>query len=297
MRRPALWFVALPAAAHEGLPLEPHDLWTAWEFDPLIVAGLAVAAFLYARGDRPGRGIRRWERVCFWSGWVTLAIALISPLHPLGEALFSAHMAQHEIMMTLSAPLLVLGRPLVPSLWALPQTWRAPLGRAFINRWWNRVWLRISSPLGAWLLHFAALWGWHVPALFEATLVSDFVHSLQHITFLVTALLFWWALLAGHGRDRFGLGVFYLFTTVIHTCVLGALLTFSERLWYPLYAATTEPWGLTPLEDQQLGGLIMWVPASASYVIAGLALLALWIHEPDGASVSRLEREPQAVAK
>jgi cytochrome c oxidase assembly factor CtaG len=118
-----------------------------------------------------------------------------------------------------------------------------------------------------------------VPVLFEATLVSDLAHSLQHLTFLGTALLFWWALLCGHGRDRFGLGVFYLFTTVIHTGALGALLTFSERLWYPLYAATTMPWGLTPLEDQQLGGLIMWVPASASYIVAGLALMGIWLQD------------------
>jgi cytochrome c oxidase assembly factor CtaG len=206
-------------------------------------------------------------------------VALVSPLHPLGEALFSAHMAQHEILMTLSAPLVVLGRPFVPFVWALPPRWRGLVGRAVTTGWRAGLWSRVSSPLGAWLLHFAALWGWHVPVLFEATLVSDLAHSLQHLTFLGTALLFWWALLCGHGRDRFGLGVFYLFTTIIHTGALGALLTFSERLWYPLYASTTMPWGLTPLEDQQLGGLIMWVPASTSYIVAGLALMGLWLQD------------------
>jgi putative membrane protein len=289
VRWAGLALIALPTWAHEGAPLTPQELWTAWEFDPFVVAGLVLTAVLYGHGDRPGRGIRSWERWCFWTGWVTLIIALVSPLHLLGEVLFSAHMAQHEVLMTLSAPLIVLGRPLVPFVWALPEGWRRPVGRATTRGWWATVWKKISSPLGAWLLHFVALWGWHIPVLFEATLISDFVHSLQHISFFATALLFWWALLCGHGHSRIGLGVFYLFTTVIHTGLLGALLTFSERLWYPLYAATTAPWGLTPLEDQQLGGLIMWIPASASYVIAGLALMGVYLRESDEGAVGTSE--------
>lgn len=273
--------VALPALAHDGFPLEPHDLWTAWEFDPFVVVGLMLSALLYARGDKPGHGISNRERICFWCGWMSLVFALLSPIHALGEVLFSAHMTQHEILMTISAPLLVLGRPMVAFVWALPAEWRPTVGQWVTRGWWSAVWKHISSPLGAWLLHFIALWGWHVPPLFEATLTSDFAHGLQHTSFLATALLFWWALLAGHGRGRPAVAVFYLFTTVIHTGVLGALLTFSERLWYPLYDPLTRPWGLSPLEDQQLGGLIMWIPASASYIAAGLALLAAYLREED----------------
>jgi putative membrane protein len=268
-----------PAAAHEGAPVTPEELLRTWEFDPLIVTGLILSAFLYARGASRKRGIQGWEQACFWGGWFFTAVALVSPLHPWGEALFSAHMVQHEILMALSAPLLVLGRPLVPFLWALPESWRGGVGRAFTRGWPARTWAFLVTPLVAWLLHFVALWAWHIPVLFEATLTSDLVHSLQHISFFVTALIFWWSVICGHARERFISGVFYLFTTVIHTCVLGALLTFSTQLWYPLYSASTEPWGLTPLEDQQLGGLIMWVPASLAYVIAGLALVAWGLRE------------------
>jgi putative membrane protein len=91
-------------------------------------------------------------------------------------------------------------------------------------------------------------------------------------------------LVHGHGRRNPGLGVFYLFTTLIHTGVLGALLTLSDRVWYPLYASSSEPWGLTPLEDQQLGGVIMWVPACLTYLIGGLVLLAYWLHRSGEAS-------------
>ena len=106
------------------------------------------------------------------------------------------------------------------------------------------------------------LWTWHVPVLFQATLDSEFVHALQHASFLFSALLFWWAIL--HGRVRavgFGVAVLYMFTTALHSGLLGALLTLAGTVWYPIYDSTTASWGLTPLQDQQLGGLIMWIPA------------------------------------
>ena len=101
-----------------------------------------------------------------------------------------------------------------------------------------------------------ALWAWHIPFLFQATLESTWVHAFQHASFLGSALLFWWAVL--HGRSRpmgFGAAVLYMFTTALHSGLLGALLTFARSAWYPVYSGTTQPWGLSPLEDQQLGGL------------------------------------------
>jgi putative membrane protein len=280
-------FIAAVARAHEGQPLEPHDLWTEWAWDPLILAGLALSGWAYRNGATRERGIARWESHCFWMGWITLAVALVSPLHPMGEVLFSAHMAQHELIMALAAPLLVLGRPLVPFLWSMPEGWRRKLGAAFRQDWIVRGWSCLVTPLVAWSIHLVALWVWHIPALFEATLTSDLVHSAQHLTFLASALLFWWALIRGHGAgNQYGAGVFYVFTTALHTSILGAWLTFAPAVWYPLYSQTTEPWGLTPLEDQQLGGLIMWVPAGLTYLAAGLALFYLWMNPPGRAAAS-----------
>jgi cytochrome c oxidase assembly factor CtaG len=109
--------------------------------------------------------------------------------------------------------------------------------------------------------------------LFQATLTHDWVHAAQHISFLGSALLFWWSLLGSRKRIDNGAGILYLFTTGVHTSILGALLTFTPSVWYPAYLSTAPRWGLTALEDQQLGGLIMWVPAGIVYIIAGLALL------------------------
>ena len=268
--------------------LAPHDLWSAWSFEPAVVIGLALSAWLYLRGVRslwrtagPGRGIRRWEGAAFAGGWIMLLLALVSPLHRLGGVLFSAHMAQHELLMAAAAPLLILGRPLVPFVWALPITWRRPVGDWAAAAPVRGIWELLTLPLVAWILHGVAIWLWHAPALFEATLRSDLVHTLQHMSFLGTGLLFWWALLRGRvGRVGMPAAVLYLFTTSVHTTVLGALLTFSSRAWYPLYAPATAAWGLTPLEDQQLAGLIMWVPANLSYLIAALAIASAWLKDP-----------------
>src|SRR6185437_13380305 len=127
-----------------------------------------------------------------------LLIALDSPVHELSEQLFWVHMVQHEILMVLSAPLLVMGRPLVPFLWALPRGLRGGMGAVSRSPRFKTLWLAVSAPLAAWLLHGVALWLWHAPALFDAALRSDFIHAMQHISFFATALLFWWALVHGH---------------------------------------------------------------------------------------------------
>jgi putative membrane protein len=269
-------------------PLSPHAFWSGWSFEPAVIVCLGVTAWLYGYGVRAlwrsagkGKGVRTWEAVAFAAGWTTLLLALISPLHRLGGVLFSAHMAQHELLMAVAAPLLVLGRPLLPLLWALPMSWRRTAGSWAAAPSVRGVWELLTLPLVAWTLHAAAIWLWHAPPLFEATLRSEPIHALQHLSFLGSGLLFWWALLRGRpGRLGGPAAVLYLFTTSLHTTVLGALLTFSTRLWYPLYASTTMTWGLAPLEDQQLAGLIMWVPANLAYLIAALVIVAAWLREP-----------------
>jgi putative membrane protein len=284
-RLPALVLAApLVLWAHEGEALQPHDLWTTWSWDPGVVIPLALTAFLYARGARRSRGVTSTQMFLFWSGWFVLAWSLISPLHPLGEALFSAHMAQHELLILVAAPLLVMARPLVPLLWGLPAPWRRGLGQWAKRDSVQRSWRGVTRPFTAWWIHAAALWVWHAPPLFQATLQNEWIHAAQHISFFGSGLLFWWALFFAHGRVNYGASFLYIFTTAVHTSILGALLTFAGTVWYPAYRATAPVWGINPLEDQQIGGLIMWVPAGVVYLAAGLAVFAMWILESGNAA-------------
>ncbi|WP_225768543.1 cytochrome c oxidase assembly protein [Inquilinus sp. Marseille-Q2685] len=268
--------VALAHAGHD------HGMDYPWTWDPWVTGPLLLTALLYAGGVArlwrragPGRGVGSGQTAMFAAGWLALAVALVTPLHALGERLFTAHMVEHEVLMVLAAPLLVLSRPIGAMLWGLPQGWRRSLGAAAGARVWRRCWWALTDPLTATVLHGIAIWAWHVPALFAAALADEGMHALQHASFLVTALLFWWSLLCRRGSRAAAIG--HLFATALHTGLLGALLVFSTRVWFPDQAGEAARWGLTALEDQQLAGLVMWIPACLAYPVAGLALAGLWI--------------------
>lgn len=283
----ALLALSASAVAHTG-----DDAVAAawrWSVEPWVLVPLALSALLYGSGLARlwrragiGRGIRPWQAASFAAGWLALAAALVTPLDALGSRLFAAHMVQHELLMVVAAPLLVLGRPLAAWTWAFAASQRRGIGAATRWRWLAVAWGGITRPVIAWALHATALWAWHVPVLFEAALRHEAVHILQHTTFLGTALLFWWAVLGGDPRSpRGGFALAYLFTTMMHTGTLGALLTFAPTAWYPAYLQAGGAFGLTPVEDQQLGGLIMWVPGGIAYIVAGLALVGRLLARPD----------------
>ena len=274
---------------HAGHHLEASTVLAWWTWDPFTVLLLAVSGALYAAGlvrlwrrAGVGQGIRRWQAACFAGGWLALVAALLSPVDALGGILFSAHMAQHELLILVAAPLMVLGRPLAPFLWALPRDVREEAGRISRASAFAAVWRWLTAPLAVFAIHGLALWIWHLPALYQATLGDDFIHALQHLSFFLSAALFWWSLIHGRfGRLGYGAAVIYVFATSLHSGILGALLTFAPHLWYPIYQARTSQWGLSPLEDQQLAGLIMWIPAGVLFIVLGLGLFAAWLGEAE----------------
>lgn len=278
------------AQAHgdQAAEIAPENWWRAWNWSVPLLASLVVVAWRYTRGVLTlwrragvGRGVRIWQAITFWIGLELLFIALVSPLDPLGETLLSAHMVQHMVLMMGAAPLLVLGAPPVALAWAVPRAWRRAMGR-----WWHRrtglraLWALLNRPLITWGVFAGMLWGWHVPPLYEASLHSDAVHILMHASFLAASLLFWWVALqpGAHKPDWRGGAVLFIFTTSVHSGLLGALMTFSSSLWYPEYAPLTAPWGLTPLEDQQLAGLIMWVLGGTIFTVPALAVFWQWLN-------------------
>jgi putative membrane protein len=134
----------------------------------------------------------------------------------------------------------------------------------------------MMTPIVATALHGIAIWTWHVPTFLDATLANETLHRLQHISFLATGLIFWWAILR-RPKQNYGVGAMHVFATMVHTSLLGALLTLAPRVLYPAQTADAPFFDLTPLQDQQLAGLLMWVPGGAIYLAAGLVLAAGWL--------------------
>jgi putative membrane protein len=293
--------------AHIG---DPDATWRQWNTNPLVLGGLAATGWCYASGTRAlwrragvGRGLRRWQAAAFGGGLLALVVALVSPIDAAGGALFSAHMLQHLLLIVVAAPLLALGAPLLPLLWALPQAQRVGLGR-----WWKQattlqtVARLLLLPLVATLLHTLAVWLWHTPAWYEWALRSEWAHALEHASFLFSALLFWWVLLHPARRGMgYGASLMALFLTATQGAVFGALMTFAQRPWYAAHTAGAVVWRvLHPtgqladeaficrqvegaviqqalLEDQQLAGLLMWVPPGIVYAVVAAALAAAWL--------------------
>ena len=222
----------------------------------------------------------RWRSVAYFAlGWISLLLALDSPIHEIGEQLFWVHMTQHEILMlgfrALSGAQPAAGSLLVRVV-AVTAPTLADLGR---TRLFRSAWRLISAPVSAWLISALGLWVWHAPWLFTLAIENDWIHAAQHATFFLTALLFWWPLVNGAPSMGYGGALIYVFTTAMHTSILGALLTFARAPWYAAYFKTAPLWNLTPLEDQQLGGLIMWIPAGTLLLAAFLILLVKWMKQ------------------
>lgn len=284
----ALLLTSPPQAWADGGSVVPEAWWRAWSWDPLVALSLAVLAGLYQRGrgrlssrSTRGRVIRSWQPICFFAALLVLGIGLLSPLDALSGELSSLHMVQHTLLISVAAPLFVLGSPAVAFAWSLD--WKTLPGRSLLT-----FFLRLPQasilwrPEFAWTAFAVSLWVWHHPLLYQAALRDPLLHDAQHLSFFIGAWLFWRACLDPLSARRLhpAVAIFYLFSTFLHASVLGIFLALSPRVWYEHYAATTTIWGLTPLEDQQLAGLIMWMPGCVVYPVAAVVLFGTWLAVP-----------------
>ena len=250
-----------------GAPPDPASLLWRWNLDPILISVLAAVVVAYAllveKGPWRRADVAPWRRACFYGGWAMGAAALVSPLCPLSVSLFSARVGQHMILEMIVAPLIALGQPGV-----FVAAWRGHLDAGRPVRQPARAVLIASGVFAV------ALWYWHAPGPYTATFESAAVYWLMHATAFGTALWLWVALL-GAARDRLGAFLAAALVTTLQMGFLGAVITFAARPLYAVHGLTTQAWGLTPLQDQQLGGIIMWIPAGAVLLVAILAAMAV----------------------
>jgi putative membrane protein len=255
------------------------DFWlTQWDWEPSILIGTAliIGLYLYAIGwfaERHGyERVSRGKALAFVLGVDIIFLALVSPLDRLGDKyLFSAHMVQHLLLTMVGPMLMVIGTP----EWFL-----RPIVR---NKVLFAVARFLTYPAVAFVLFNGVFFLWHAPALYDATLINSTLHIFEHLTFIIFGILFWWPLLSpSKDLPRLSMGgqVLYLFLGGMPCVLLGAGLTFAPPLYTP-YIAAPRAWGISAATDQQLGGLIMWVPVNISYIIVMSALFISWMQKKE----------------
>lgn len=275
-----------------------------WTFAPSIAIGIAVPAAFYAvgvarlwRGAGIGHGLRVSRALLFAAGVATLVAALMSPLDEIADQLQSAHMVQHLILILIAPPLLIAGEPVRAFVWAFPRRLRTSLPRWLQIPFWRWLGLSLTAPPVAFALHAIALTVWHAPGPYDAAVRNETIHAIEHVCFLGTALLFWWVVMAPPGLRRLSvsLRVPYVIGMSMVGAAIGALLTFATSSLYAAYGNSAAAWGITTLEDQQLAGLIMWIPGGFAYLIAAAALFMNWMQadeeRADRASALRVRTE------
>jgi putative membrane protein len=277
MRWLALFLALVPgvAAAHTAAPQPGWSGPEPWMLAPMVLTlllyGLGYAR-LRRRSEHGRAELTRRARI-FTAGLVVLSTATLSPLHQLGGHSFAAHMTEHELIMLAAAPLLVWSRPLGVMLWAFPPSGRQGLAAIARSSAGTGAWAVLASPWVATVLQAAALWVWHLPSLFDQALRSEAWHAAQHLSFFAAALLFWSAML-GPRRNAW-VSAACLFATSMISGALGAFMALSQSPWYGPYAALgLAAFGLSPTEDQQLAGVLMWVPGGLFHATVAISLLA-----------------------
>lgn len=272
-------------------------LLSGWEWRLEIVAILLALGALYALGwirlrRKGGRhGLATWPRlVAYLAGLIILAVSLMSPIDQLGGQLFFMHMTQHMLSIMLAAPLLLLANPYPFMVWALPRSARSYTSRLMrTDSGFRNALAAGTRPVVAWLIFLTVYLGWHDANLYNAALRSDIVHDVQHITFFLAAMLFWWPVIgaAPHIHGRFpGLArMVYLIGMVPPNMFVGVTIAYATAVIYTYYESVPRIWGVSALQDQMIGGAIMWIPGSMMFILAALIVLARMFGDKDAPPV------------
>ena len=278
-----------------------------WEFRPevllpvLVMGTLYVVGWLRVRRKLAGRGKGRklasgWRLACYLGGLAALLLALLSPIDILGGQLLIMHMVQHKILVMAAAPLLWLGDPFPIMLWALPAGPRRALGALFTrDSWFRRALTVVTQPGICWLIFLFVYIGWHDPSLYDLALRVPWVHNLEHVTFFLAAMLFWWPVVNSaphlHKPLPYWVRIIYLIAFVPPNAITGVSIATATEIIYPHYATVPHIWGFTALEDQAWGGAIMWIWSSEMMIQAAIIMLGVSFYQEKRRKLAREQQQ------
>ena len=247
-----------------------------------VSASLILAALIYLRG---WLGLRRlnldsvqaWHAGGFMVGLFLILLAIASPLSALDHEMLTAHMVQHLLLMTFAAPLILLGATLKTLLYGLPYRFVQAMSRSFQSTGLHKVWSALTHPVICWLGAVSTLVVWHIPVVFVLGLRSQMWHGIEQASFLATGLLFWWPVVQpwrSASKCPESSLLVYLFLATLPCDILSGFLVFCDRVVYPVYFSSSQPFGLSALEDQQCAGALMWTCVTLVYLVAGAIVTA-----------------------
>jgi putative membrane protein len=264
-----------------------------WSISYVVTVVLFLVACAYFRGWLRLRGrspnlILPWQLAAFMSGMLALWMVLGSPLRTLHHELLSIHMVDHVLLMAVAPPLILLGAPLRSFVHALPQRFVRAASAGFLS--WSpmrqlgrRLGHVLGNPLFCWLAAVIALIGWHIPAAFELAMRSNAWHEFEYACFFGTGLLFWWPVIRPWPAVASSLRwstVLYLFFATFPCDMLSAFLTFCDRVVYPFYLSGNQRFGISPLQDQEYAGALMWVCVTFIYLVPAVVITTQLLSSP-----------------
>jgi len=281
----------------------PHAHNASVEFS-WISAGLILAALIYLRGWLRLRrldldGVQAWHAGGFILGLFLVWLATASLLSSLDHESLTAHMVQHLLLMTFAAPLILLGAPVKTTLYRLPHRLVQVMGRAFQSTGLHQLWSALTHPVVCWLGAASTLVAWHIPAVFVLGSRSQMWHGIEQASFLAAGLLFWWPVvqpLPTSLKWPESSILLYLFLATLPCDILSGFLVFCDRVIYPVYLFSSQPFGLSALEDQQCAGALMWTCVTLVYLIAGAIVTARLLSSHGSQQCAIRQSEKQAIA-
>ncbi|HAJ05556.1 MAG TPA: hypothetical protein DCL76_03255 [Chloroflexi bacterium] len=274
-----------------------------WRFDVVLIVAIMcyvyVCGFIRISSLSNARNLSTkkdswlyWRLISYLIGLLCIVVALVSPLEVLAGQLFFMHMIQHMLLVMFAAPLLLIANPFPVFLWGLPVMLRRKVSRLFVtDSQFRKLLAKITSPGVTWIIFVVIYIGWHDPGLYDLALTYSVVHDIEHISFFVASLLFWWHVTAAapriHHTLKYSRRVVYLLVTVPVNMIAGVFITFSREPIYQHYVDVQRPWSLTVMQDQMIGGIIMWIPGSMMLIIGVIVLVIRMMNSEEG-SINRI---------